>query len=160
MRAPIYAAIVREKLGWIAAPSQALLRMTREPRRLTPFQQAHDLYLIGLQAIDDMIDAEEDRALRGTDVPGALGCSAGALVRAAPMLVRRAAATASTGGFTWFANWLDAFAGAISSWRLAGDALGDELDAIGIAGEIEEAILSGADIPAASAAATRAAVPA
>jgi hypothetical protein len=159
MRAPIYAAIVREKLGWIAAPSQALLRVSGAPRRLTPFLQAHDLYLVGLQALDDVIDADEDRALRGADVATALGCSPGALVRAAPQLVRRAAATAASGDFTWFANWLDAFADAISAWRLAGDAVGDELDAIGIAGEIEEAILGGAEIPVAVTG-TRAALPA
>jgi hypothetical protein len=155
MRAPIYAAIVREKLGWIGAPSQALLHVSGDPRRLRPFLQAHDLYLVGLQAIDDVIDAEEDRALRGADVPSALGCSPGALVRAAPKLVSRAAAAAAGGGFTWFARWLDAFAGTLSSWRLAGDALGDELDAIGIAGEIEEAILQGAHIPAAEVSAAR-----
>jgi hypothetical protein len=159
MRAPIYAAIVREKLGWIGAPSQALLQVSGDPPRLIPFLHAHDLYLVGLQVLDDVIDAEEDRALRGADVASALGCSPGALVRAAPKLVRRAAAAAAGGGFTWFATWLDAFAGAISSWRLAGDALADELDAIGIAGEIEEAILGGADIPAALASATRAAAP-
>jgi hypothetical protein len=145
MRAPIYAAIVREKLGWIAAPSQALLQVSRDPR-LTAFLNAHDLYLVGLQAIDDVIDMDQDRALRGHDVPTALHCSPGALVRVAPKLVRRAAATAAAAGFTWFATWLDAFAGAISSWRLAGDALGDELDSIGIAGEIEDAILRGADV--------------
>src|SRR5262249_44181386 len=120
MRAPIYAAIVREKLGWIGAPSQALLQVSRDPRRLTAFLNAHGLYLVGLQAIDDVIAIDQDRALRGHDVPGALHCSPGALVRAAPKLVRRAAATAAAGGFTWFATWLDAFAGAISSWRLAG----------------------------------------
>jgi len=157
MRPPIYAAIVREKLGWIGAPSQALLQVSREPRRATQFAQAHDLYLVGLQALDDAIDADEDRALRGADVASALHCSVGALVRVAPMLVRRAGMAAAASGFTWFAAWLDAFADAISRWRLAGDAVGDELDAIGIAGEIEEAILRGADIPAAP---TRAAAPA
>jgi hypothetical protein len=160
MRAPIYAAIVREKLGWIAAPSQALLQVSADPHRLTPFLHAHDLYLCGLQVIDDVIDADEDCALRGASVPGALGCSPGALVRVAPKLVRRAAATAAAGGFTWFATWLDAFAGAISSWRLAGDGLGDELDAIGIAGEIEEAIVHGADIAAARPTAEPASIPA
>jgi len=160
MRAPIYAAIVREKLGWIGAPSQALLQVSSDPRRLTPFLRAHDLYLVGLQALDDAIDAEEDRALRGADVASALGCSVGALVRVAPKLVGRAAATAAAGGFSWFARWLDAFAESISRWRLPGDALGDELDAIGIAGEIEDAILRGADIPDATVVPSRAAVPA
>jgi hypothetical protein len=153
MRAPIYAAIVREKLSWIGAPSQALLHARGDSRRETTFLHAHDLYLVGLQTIDDVIDMDEDRALRGADVPSALSCSAGALVRTAPKLVRRAAATAAAGGFTWFATWLDAFAGAISSWRLAGDAVNDELESIGIAGEIEDAILGGADISAATVAA-------
>ena len=97
VRAPIYAAIVREKLGWIGAPSQALLQATGDRRRVNAFLHAHDLYLVGLQAIDDVIDMDEDRALRGTDVPSALHCSAGALVRAAPKLVQRAAATAAAG---------------------------------------------------------------
>ena len=126
---------------------------------MNTFLHAHDLYLLGLQAIDDVIDMDQDRALHGSDVPSALHCSAGALVRAAPKLVQRAAATAAAGGFTWFATWLDAFARAISSWRLAGDALNDELDSIGIAGEIEDAILCGADIPAVTVAAPRAAAP-
>ena len=159
MRAPIYAAIVREKLGWIGAPSQALLQAHGGSRRMKVFLLAHDLYLVGLQTIDDVIDMDQDRALRGSDVPSALHCSAGALMRVAPKLVQRAAATAAAGGFTWFATWLDAFAGAISSWRLAGDALNDELDSIGIAGEIEDAIVCGADIPAATVAAPRAAAP-
>jgi len=160
VRAPIYAAVVREKLGWIGAPSQALLQASGDRRRVNTFLHAHDLYLVGLQAIDDVIDMDQDRALRGSDVPSALHCSAGALVRAAPKLVQRAAATAATGGFTWFATWLDAFAGAISSWHLAGDVVNDELDSIGIAGEIEDAIMRGADLPAASVAAARAAAPA
>jgi hypothetical protein len=160
VRAPIYAAIVREKLGWIGAPSQALLQVTGDRRRVNAFLHAHDLYLVGLQAIDDVIDMDEDRALRGSDVSSALHCSPGALMRAAPKLVRWAAVTAGAGGFTWFAMWLDAFADAISSWRLAGDALNDELDSIGIAGEIEDAITRGADLAAASVAAPRAAAPA
>jgi hypothetical protein len=42
-----------------------------------------------------------------------MGCSPGALVRAAPKLVRQAAAAAAAGGFSWFAAWLEAFARAI-----------------------------------------------
>ena len=86
VRAPIYAAIVREKLGWIGAPSQALLQANGDRRRVNAFLHAHDLFLVGLQAIDDVIDTDEDRALRGADVPSALRCSPGALMRAAPKL--------------------------------------------------------------------------
>jgi len=148
LRPPIYAAVVREKLGWISAPAQALLADSWDPRRVTAFLRAHDLFLLGLQLIDDVVDAKQDRALRGGDVPGAIGCSPGALVRAVPKLVQRAAAAADAGGFTWFAGWLDAFAHATRSWRVEGDPVRDELDAIGIAGEIEEAILSETDAPA------------
>jgi hypothetical protein len=157
VRAPIYAAIVREKLSWIGVPSQALLLSHGDPRRVARFLHAHDLFMLGLQAVDDVVDANQDRALRGGDVPTALGCSPGALVRVAPKLVQRAAVAAGEGGFTWFANWLEAFADAIVSWRLDGDRVGDELDAIGIAGEIEEAVLSAAETPVRVAAPVRAA---
>ena len=73
--------IVREKLGWIGAPAQALLQATGDRRRVNAFLHAHDLYLVGLQAIDDVIDMDEDRALRGADVPervALLGGGAGA----------------------------------------------------------------------------------
>lgn len=156
VRAPIYAAIVREKLSWIGVPSQALLLSHGDPRRVPRFLHAHDLFMLGLQAVDDVVDANQDRALRGGDVPTALCCSPGALVRVAPKLVQRAAAAAAEGGFTWFANWLDAFADAIVSWRLDGDRVGDELDAIGIAGEIEEAVLNAAETPVRVAAPVRA----
>jgi hypothetical protein len=147
VRAPIYAAIVREKLSWIGVPSHALLLAHGDRRRVPAFLHAHDLFMLGLQAVDDVVDANQDRALRGGDVPTALCCSPGALVRVAPKLVQRAAAVAAESGFSWFANWLEAFADAITTWRLDGDRLGDELDAIGIAGEIEEAVLSAVDAP-------------
>lgn len=136
-----YASVVREKLGWIAVPSQALLLVDGDSDRLESFLAAHDLFLLGLQAIDDVIDRDQDRALRGGEVPAAIGCSPGALLRAAPKLVQRAAATAMGGGFGWLAGWLDAFARAIATWSLGGDVVGDELEAIGIVGEIEEAIV-------------------
>jgi hypothetical protein len=147
VRAPIYATVVREKLSWIAVPAHALLRVHGETHRTTSFLHAHDLFMLGLQAVDDVIDANQDRALRGADVPAALCCSPGALLRVAPKLVQRAAEVAGSGGFTWFAGWLKAFAGAIIKWRLEGDRVIDELDAIGIAGEIEEAVLAAADAP-------------
>ena len=145
VRAPIYASVVREKLSWIGVPSQALLMMHGNARRVTAFLHAHDLFMLGLQAIDDVIDIKQDRALRGCDVPTALGCSPGALIRVAPKLLARASAAAADGGFGWFATWLDAFANATQSWRLAGDPVGDELDAIGVAGEIEEAVSTTSD---------------
>jgi hypothetical protein len=83
VRAPIYAAIVREKLSWIGVPSQALLLSHGDPRRVPRFLHAHDLFMLGLQAVDDVVDANQDRALRGGDVPTALCCSPGALVRVA-----------------------------------------------------------------------------
>jgi hypothetical protein len=141
LRPPDYAVLVREKLSWIAAPSQALLLTHGDPDRLEPFLAAHDLFLLGLQAIDDVIDRDQDRALHGSDFPAALGCSPGALLRAAPKLVQRAAVAAEIGGFGWFAAWLHEFARAISTWSLGGAVMSDELDAIGIAGEIEEAVV-------------------
>jgi hypothetical protein len=147
LRSPIYAAVVREKLGWIGTSAQALLLIAGGRARMTAFLRAHDLFMLGLQAIDDVIDREQDAVLRGGDVPAALRCSPGALLRAAPLLVSGAARAASSGGFSWFAVWLDAFADALAAWRLEGDAIGDQLDAIGIAGEIEEAVLRATEAP-------------
>ena len=147
---PQYASLVREKLGWIAVPSQALLLVDGDSDRLESFLAAHDLFLLGLQAIDDVIDREQDRALRGGDVPAAIDCSPGALLRAAPKLVQRAAATAMGGGFSWLAAWLDAFARAIGSWSLGGEVVADEMEAIGIVGQIEETIIGRGELPSAA----------
>lgn len=135
-----YAALVRDKLAWIGVPSRALIIACGRATRLAAFLRAHDLFLLGLQVIDDVIDRAEDRALRGGDVPTALGCSPGALLRAAPKLAGRAAAVAAAAGFTWFSSWLEAFQPAIASFNVEGDPLGDELVSIGLAGEMEEEV--------------------
>jgi hypothetical protein len=139
LRPRAYARRVRDKLGWIGVPARALLLARGAPARERAFRRAHDLFLLGLQTIDDVIDREEDGRLLGMDVPRSLGCSPGALLRVAPKLASQAAATAHAAGFSWFGSWLETFAHAIRCWRLDGDAVGDELSAIGIAGEIEEA---------------------
>jgi hypothetical protein len=139
LRPGSYALLVRDKLGWIGVPARALLLVGGAASREPAFRRAHDLFLLALQAIDDVIDRDEDRRLRGADVPTALGCSPGALLRVAPKLAGRAAEVAREAGFGWFGSWLDTFALAIRCWRLDGDAVDDELGAIGIAGEIEEA---------------------
>ena len=145
-----YASLVREKLTWIAVPSQALLLVDGDADRLESFLAAYDLFLLGLQAIDDVADREQDRALRGSDVPTVLGCSPGALLRTAPKLVQRAASAAAGGGFAWLAAWLEAFSRAIATWSLGGDVVTDELDAIGIVGQIEEAIVGRGDTASAA----------
>jgi hypothetical protein len=142
---PQYASLVREKLGWIAVPSQALLLVDGDADRLESFLAAYDLFLLGLQAIDDVADREQDCALRGSDVPTVLGCSPGALLRTAPKLVQRASSAAAGGGFAWLAAWLEAFSRAIATWSLGGDVMADELDAIGIVGQIEEVIVGRGD---------------
>ena len=154
-----YTSIVREKLSWIGVSSQALLLVDGDSDRLESFLAAYDLFLLGLQAIDDVSDRDQDRALHGCDVPTALGCSPGALLRTAPKLVQRAAAAATGGGFAWLAAWLDAFSRAIGSWSLGGDLMADELDAIGLVGEIEETVVGRGD-PAGVARPLAASVPA
>src|SRR5215831_4804780 len=71
VRPAAYASLVRDKLRWIAVPSLCLIlgggRRDQEDarRRLGrahAFQRAHDLFLLGLQALDDVNDAVEDRA--------------------------------------------------------------------------------------------------
>jgi hypothetical protein len=136
-----YTAIVRDKLAWIGAPSHALLMSRGGADRLRAFRDAHDLFLIGLQAVDDVVDRDDDRARRGSDIPTWLGCTPGALLRVAPKLVTRAGARAAAGGFSWIAGWLEAFGLAIAGWRVEGDPVQDDIEAIGLAGEIEEAVV-------------------
>jgi hypothetical protein len=139
---------VRDKLAWIGVPARALLISGSDGEaearsRERAFRCAHDLFLLALQAIDDVIDRDEDRRLRGTDGPTSLGCSPGALLRVAPKLAGLGAAVADAAGFSWFGSWLGTFTHAIRCWRLEGDAVEDELGAIGIAGQIEEVVLDG-----------------
>jgi hypothetical protein len=137
-----YAGMVRDKLAWVGTPSRALLLSCGGMTRLHAFREAHDLVLLGLQAVDDVIDREEDGARRGTDVPTWLGCSPGALLRVAPKLVARAADRAESAGFSWIGSWLENFAHAIRAWRIDGDAVRDEVAAIGLASELEAAVLA------------------
>jgi hypothetical protein len=137
-----YAAFIHDKLAWIAVPSRALLMISGGSARVGQFQRAHELFMLSLQVVDDVVDRDEDRALHGSDVPSALGCSPGALLRAAPKLATAAAGVAAEAGFTWFATWLSAFRDAALTLRLDGDPLSDELEAIGVAGEMEEASAS------------------
>jgi hypothetical protein len=167
LRPEAWAIGVRDKLAWIGVPARALLLGGSDAEagalasRERAFRCAHDLFLLALQAIDDVIDRDEDRRLRGTDGPTSLGCSPGALLRVAPKLAGVGAAVADAAGFTWFGSWLGTFTHAIRCWRLEGDAVEDELEAIAIAGQIEEAVLEdgGPNVRAAVAAAARATAP-
>ena len=55
--------------------------------------------------------------------------------RAPPSGPRRA-------GFSWIGGWLETFAHAIVAWRIDGDAVRDEMEAIGLASELEAAVLA------------------
>jgi len=132
-----HAAIVADKLDWITLAARALLLAAGQPERARLFARAYDGFLLGLQCIDDVSDEAEDRALHGHSVPSALGCSPGALLRAAPKLMARAAGQADEAGFARLESWLSTFAGAIAAWRLDGDPIADDLEAIGLIGELD-----------------------
>jgi hypothetical protein len=131
-----YARIVTDKLRWISAAAMALLISAGQRDRAPLFQRSYDLFLLALQCIDDVNDQQEDRALHGRSVPAALGCTEGALLRAAPKLAARAAEVAAEGRFDRLASWLATFAAAIPVGRL-GDPIADELAAIALAAEID-----------------------
>jgi hypothetical protein len=132
-----HAGIVADKLAWITLAARALLLSAGQPERARLFARAYDGFLLGLQCIDDVSDEAEDRALHGHSVPSSLGCSPGALLRAAPKLMARAADQADEAGFARLASWLTTFAGAIAAWRLAGDPIADDLEAIGLIGQLD-----------------------
>ena len=148
VRAPIYASVVREKLSWIGVPSQALLHGARQraPRDGVP-ARARSVH--ARAPGDRRRDRHRSRIGRfaGCDVPTALGCSPGALIRVG------AEAAAERGGRRGRGRRLrlvrDLAATPSRARRAPGAStairVGDELDAIGIAGEIEEAVSTTSD---------------
>ena len=119
-----------------------------DPRRVTAFLHAHDLFLLGLQAIDDVIDANAgSRAARRRRSERArlLAGRAGAGRRRSWCSGRRRPPrTAASPGSRPGSRRSRTRSAPGASTAIA---LGDELDAIGIAGEIEEAVLSAAETP-------------
>jgi hypothetical protein len=132
-----HAATVTRKLDWITSAARLSLQAIGQQERARQFQRTYDCFLLGLQCIDDVSDEEEDRALRGCSVPEALGCSPGALLRAAPKLVARAAGLADEGGFGRLGSWLSTFSRAIEPWRMVGDPIADEMEAIALVGQMD-----------------------
>jgi hypothetical protein len=120
VRAPIYAPIVREKLSWIGAPSQALLQATGDRRRVNAFLHAPRSVPGRAPAIDDVIDRDEDRACAAPTFRARCSCSAG---RWCGRTEARAAGRCESRRrrLHLVRDLARRFAGAISSWRLAGD---------------------------------------
>ena len=96
LRSPIYAAVVREKLGWIGAPAQALLADSRRSAARDGVP-ARARSVPARAASDRRRDRCRSRIARcaAATFRRRSGCSPGALVRAAPKLVQRAAVAAA-----------------------------------------------------------------
>lgn len=105
-----YARSIRLRLRWVSVGAVVMLITAGRGDRVAAFRAAHEAFMFGLQCRDDAFDADADRAVWGVSVHEALGVPRGALVRAAPAALRRAASLASSGGFARFGAWVSAFA--------------------------------------------------
>ncbi len=133
-----YARLVLLKLGWAELASDTLLHLSCEPGRARLFRHATFALMLGLQCLDDAVDAPEDAALRGVDIPAALGVPRAQLFRAGVWLTRAAASPARQGGFERFARWLADRADAVSRLHPEGSSLDSDLGGYALASLLEE----------------------
>lgn len=105
-----YRRSVRLRLRWVVASAAAMLETAGDAARAEALRSMHACFMLGLQCRDDAHDAEDDRALRGAAVHEVLTVPRGALVRAAPLALRKAAVRARAAGFSRMASWVSAFA--------------------------------------------------
>lgn len=116
-----YAQCIRGKTSWLAVTSVGLLESTGQSSRVAGFLEVFDAMLLSLQTLDDGLDAEEDRALRGVSYPDALGVSPGALIKVSSLLCVRAAETASRHRFEKLSSWLERHARSIAQTPAPGN---------------------------------------
>ncbi len=105
-----YQRSVRLRLRWVVASAAAMLETAGDAARAEALRGIHACFMFGLQCRDDAYDAEDDRSLRGAAVHEVLTVPRGALVRAAPLALRRAAARARAAGFSQMGSWVASFA--------------------------------------------------
>lgn len=115
-----YVETTRAKLRWLSATACALVEQTRGLDRSRDFLRCYDVFLLGLQCLDDADDAEDDARLLGASVPFALGTTEKALRVAAPVMVALAADRAAEGGFRRLSRWMSSFAEVLRD-RLPGE---------------------------------------
>ena len=133
-----YGLVIRLKLGWISSTARCMLEVAGHGARAALLGKVYYLFLCALQCRDDVVDREEDRWLQGSDVPAALGVEAGAMVRAAAMLLVVAGRAAREGGFHRLADWLGGFAARCDVFLTGGVALRDEIAGMALAAGIAD----------------------
>jgi hypothetical protein len=138
-----YTESVRLKSRWISVAPVLLLQQSEAPQRAASFERSYALLILGLQCADDALDAAEDEAIHGTSFPSALGFPPGGLFRAAPKVLRLAAASARGGGFTRLAAWLLEHAARLEDRTIGGNHLQNELASAVIASGIADSIVWG-----------------
>lgn len=105
--ARLYGQATALKLDWVMLAARALLLYSSAPARAASFCRAYRPVLVALQVLDDIADADEDRALHGATTAGALEVSQAALERAAVHLFRRATGDSREAGFPRLSAWLE-----------------------------------------------------
>lgn len=129
LSARVYVETVRAKLRWFGVAGRGVLLSFNEPERARALEDAYDTFSVGLQCLDDALDAEKDERLRGASFPAALGLPGGALLTASKVLFARSAELAARGSFHELSEWLSAMASRAGRAVVPGDALKNALGA-------------------------------
>jgi hypothetical protein len=101
-----YFMLTRLKLDWIVTSASCFVEKRWGIDRARRLRQCYGDLLVALQLRDDALDSVDDRRLHGADVATLLGVTPGALMRAAPRLILRAAASAGESGFFRLSEWM------------------------------------------------------
>jgi hypothetical protein len=133
-----YGELVREKSAWVRVSALAMLVRSGQAQRAQAFRVAAELAMMAMQCADDAVDADEDRRRSGTSFPEMLRLPQGALLRAAPMLLRAAHDAAEEGGFNSFAAWLSAYADMLDIRAVPADAVRAEFGATALTASLLE----------------------
>lgn len=150
-----YARLVLLKLSWAGLASDCLLLRITDTRRLQLFRHAYLMLMLGMQCMDDAVDAPEDAALHGTDIPAVLGMTRASLFRTGVWLTRAAVEPAREGGFERFAAWLSARAEEVARLHLEGSSVAQDFEGYILASLLEETCRpKSLPVPAGSAATT------
>lgn len=135
-----YVRTVRWKLRWFGVAGHGALLSLGEPRRARALRDAYDTFSVGLQCVDDALDAERDERERGASFPAALGLPPEALLAASKGLFARAARMAGEAHFHELAEWLSAMAERAARAHVAGDPLRNALGASILHAAVSEVI--------------------
>ncbi|MDJ0765805.1 MAG: hypothetical protein QNJ97_22665 [Myxococcota bacterium] len=136
-----YAASVADKVYWLAATTVMLLERFGTSADVAGFLECFYLTLLGMQCLDDALDADEDTRLFGASYSDALGYSAGSLYCAGLLVLNEALKKLNSLELNDWIQWLITYKKALSSSRIIGEPWLDAFGGVALATELRAGTL-------------------